>query len=300
MAWPGEQGLETREMPVARCLGCDYDVRGLDAAGHCPECGLPLWRSVERPLLRYAEPAWVERLALGTMLVSLSFPVALLWGWLIVGIAQVQGQPWPVGPGWSLAAWFVPALTAVVGFWLMTSRDPEQAVARFPVGRHAVRIVALACFLGTGVLIAIPEQAPALMPRPVVVDWRGLAATLVLFAMPLAGGLWAAHLARRLPEPTLARDIRRATATWCAMLLWLGLVGIVGRIVFGQTVINATGTRPWGVLSIDHWLIAVAAMVPAVLIGVVVFLWALSLVVELIGSIKGEAMLAQQGVKPGR
>src|SRR5947209_6633658 len=54
------------------CIGCGYDVRGLDGAGRCPECACPIARSIEarrqggtRPL-HLSDRRWVRRLTAGT------------------------------------------------------------------------------------------------------------------------------------------------------------------------------------------------------------------------------------------
>ena len=62
------------------CLRCGYDLRGLDPASHCPECGLSVSFTLNPPAaLCAAPPEWVRTLAIGAALFLLSFvliPVA--------------------------------------------------------------------------------------------------------------------------------------------------------------------------------------------------------------------------------
>ncbi len=41
------------------CRGCGYNLRGLRIEATCPECSIPIGRSVFGDLLRYCNPAWL-------------------------------------------------------------------------------------------------------------------------------------------------------------------------------------------------------------------------------------------------
>ena len=52
--------------PAVMCLRCGYDLRTVDAAGVCPECGLAAAVSTKpRERLQDCTPSWVRRVAVG-------------------------------------------------------------------------------------------------------------------------------------------------------------------------------------------------------------------------------------------
>ena len=70
--------------PDAVCLACGYDLAGLPASGDCPECALPIARSLDRPpLLRGADPGWLQRTHRGLSGLAAAMRV-LLWVILVV------------------------------------------------------------------------------------------------------------------------------------------------------------------------------------------------------------------------
>jgi len=53
----------------APCLRCGYDLASLPLEGVCPECALPVSRSVSGDLLRFADPRWSRRVHRGLRVV---------------------------------------------------------------------------------------------------------------------------------------------------------------------------------------------------------------------------------------
>src|SRR5688572_4870184 len=107
-----QNGLVTADVP---CRGCSYNLRGLSLGGRCPECGFPVGQSIHGNLLRYCEPAWVDRLARGVNLI--------LWGILVWIVATIAGgvlgatvHPWFEDIGLLLGG-----LVGLAGAWLLTT-----------------------------------------------------------------------------------------------------------------------------------------------------------------------------------
>jgi hypothetical protein len=59
------------------CLGCGYDLRGLDEKGDCPECGKPISETINIPDVWITHPDW------------LNLQIRLLW--CLVGLAVFSG-----------------------------------------------------------------------------------------------------------------------------------------------------------------------------------------------------------------
>ena len=54
--------LTSEDVP---CLNCGYNLRGLEEDGQCPECGVPIERSLHGNLLIYSSPEYVSSLHRG-------------------------------------------------------------------------------------------------------------------------------------------------------------------------------------------------------------------------------------------
>ncbi len=83
------------------CLNCGYNLRGINPAGTCPECGMSISIALREDHLQDAPEPWRRTVRLGTALVCLgtliSFPLL------------------NIGP-----------LLAAIGFWLVTVRQPQR------------------------------------------------------------------------------------------------------------------------------------------------------------------------------
>jgi len=71
------------------CVCCGYDLTGLPGAGVCPECALPIAKSLARSsLLRGADPAWLARTHRGLSLTAAAMRVFL---WMILAALGAFG-----------------------------------------------------------------------------------------------------------------------------------------------------------------------------------------------------------------
>jgi FtsH-binding integral membrane protein len=207
----------------APCRKCAYNLRGLSAAGRCPECGTPVGLSIHGDLLRYSDPQWLEMLVKG-----LTF---ILWGIVVVIVVNVLGGlvRTPIPPSW---IGIFAGLLAVYGAWLVTEPDPSGlGEAQYATSRKLVR-AALLVGLGHQVLEAIsntfvlPEW---LRPTLVII---GIAAGLAGVVGEFAKFVYLEKLALRLPNDQLARRARVIRfglgITLAALVVFAGIAAIAG------------------------------------------------------------------------
>jgi hypothetical protein len=102
---PGGDGMADGRPGVVKenvsCIHCDYNLRGLDPAGRCPECGSEIANSVLAPILKRTEPSglpylkWsvvgVAILALGGLLTAAPLWIARLDTSAIGGVLLTTG-----------------------------------------------------------------------------------------------------------------------------------------------------------------------------------------------------------------
>lgn len=67
----------------APCRRCNYNLRGLNRDGRCPECSFEISKSLIGKHLSHINPAWVSRIHKGTLLSG--------WGWVVTGILAAIG-----------------------------------------------------------------------------------------------------------------------------------------------------------------------------------------------------------------
>src|SRR3954471_4423184 len=104
------------------CRKCAYNLRSMSVNGRCPECGTPVGLSVQGDLLRYAEPAWLEKLRRGIHVIFAGIVLGLVGGFIAVAVSIATGrQDQPVNH----LAGLVAGLVTAVGTWLLTEPDPS-------------------------------------------------------------------------------------------------------------------------------------------------------------------------------
>jgi hypothetical protein len=206
------------------CVHCGYNVRGLPVDGRCPECGTPVSWSLRGDLLRHADPEWLDRLRLGTVL--------KLWNIVLgIGLGIVGAILVSVGvPQWMLLPLGV--LGGVLGLcasFAITTQEPRISLQEDTVTlRKVVRVFAVLAFLGTvsreaaeGIALGPgPQIAATLLQVAGVVAWVG---ELVYFR----------RFARRIPDESLARQT--------GVVLWASSIGLGLMLVFGVAVALITG-----------------------------------------------------------
>ena len=151
------------------CRRCGNDLRGELVVADCPGCGRSVLASLEPDLLVFADPQWVRQLGRGTLLLMLSFLLALVVGCVGGMIDSVTG--------WSLPTLLMMAAVGVVyaaAEWDLTRREPRP-FGVVETDEPFRRFTRTALCLGSGLLLA--DVVFLLVPWPALGHWF-LVATL--------------------------------------------------------------------------------------------------------------------------
>lgn len=183
------------------CRNCGYDLRGLDASGRCPECGLDIWPTVVHtvdptssrlPSLR--NPTAVgNALALLTLCMFLgALLMALPWVASALSDMQTDGgssnraeQWWDRLPGLD---WHYALLLIVAGIWgVWTLAPPRGSEPHGPVWDDIWRlVVGYSGWLASATMLARISDAQAVTqrhPRLVLALAAGVFAIIGLFGL---------------------------------------------------------------------------------------------------------------------
>ncbi len=238
------------------CLRCGYNLRGLDAASNCPECGLEIERSLRGGRLEFSQPAYLQRLRRGADLILTSFilflPAALALAFLSFSTPRGYSGGLTVTAYALLLAALValvaPALL-LVGWWLLTTPDEERrgVEARFS-SRRIARLLTptlAAAYLALLALIVLRQSAADIAAA---LGWRRVTAALIVLALVhiLASARYLQTLASRIEGEAMAMS---------AVGLW-----IAGGVTVASVVLAAWA---WPLLAI---------FAPVALIGVIICL----------------------------
>lgn len=234
------------EQPLAydrHCVACGYNLVGLDRAGRCPECALPVADSLRPGLAGTLDPQ-AKRL-LRRSVESLETAAA----------TQIVGFCMPLVMEIGLAVW-------AWGAWRLADL-PRLAPALAPLGPKALR-----ARIGAGLLIVTTVGGAAgvlALAQRTALAPGNLGALVAVGALVLTHAAAVAYsafttcdyleaLARRLPAADVARrcrSARRLSPLWGGgvavyhyiVLAWLGKAPEIGGFTAGLVVIAAAG---WG------------------------------------------------------
>lgn len=219
-----EHGRISRSIP---CLGCEYNLRGLEPEGRCPECGTPVGRTVFRSRLHFSDPRWLGRLQSGCTWLTIAIILTLC--------SPNTFDPDEVTPGALL--WVAIAVAMMfVGAWRLTSPEPGIAPKAGNAERTIVIRAVTAC---AAALHAFPTGIVFADAVPLVSLMFGISA--LLFAA--TGWMLAVHLAeyaRRIPDDRI-RNVTILTK-WI-LATSVGGFGLIGLIApwFGTTAQRTSG-----------------------------------------------------------
>jgi hypothetical protein len=223
------------------CVGCGYNLHGLDAAGVCPECGMDIHRSLRGDMLVYSAPDYLESLSRGARLIYILLIIRVCMIVLGIGIgilmsitlASATTPTLPVGililNGILAFCEIGIAGVMIVGWWWLSAPDPAIANQQKGDGlrqlvRYAILISGISAIISNALNVGGPAGgAPPMVVLNGLVSFVAIIMWVVAF---FASMLYIRWIARRIPEDTIVKDAGR--------LMWLGpLLFTVGLLCVG-------------------------------------------------------------------
>jgi hypothetical protein len=120
------------------CVGCGYDLFGLDPRGLCPECGRSIQESVFRPKLWEADAAWLKQQMAGMWLLAGFYGVMALTGLVSLAFNLVLMMMGPAYAGFggtfefylgmTIASMMLKVVLWIVIGWLLSRPNPMRGV----------------------------------------------------------------------------------------------------------------------------------------------------------------------------
>lgn len=206
------------------CLACGYSLEGIRSDRECPECGLPVARSLRGKLLRYSSPLYTRQLHLGMLLAEIGtcslIPVfginaGLLFGASSIGLSERDATM--VGSFCAFGA----SVVSMIGWWMCSQPDPALSVEDTSKGaRKLLRFVLGVEALAGVATFLIPLVLPASVSAGDIAESITGASMLVWLVRFVVSLIYLRALALRIPDGVLRRNAGR--------FLWLGpLVSVV-------------------------------------------------------------------------
>ncbi len=213
--------------PALMCLTCGFDLRGLSPPAVCPECGIPVERSLQGRLVRFGGADLRARLHQGALLVELAVTVRFAGILLGIVVSFMRAPGFITLHGLSTVGLLLGCAASGAGWWLLT--EPHPVIVDLPL-RASTRWLTLVLRVGecwlvlSGVAFLKPVIGSRLVGATGLV-WLGVVALWVL--THVISMVYLAGLGRRAPSGPLARN---------AMLVaWLVpvLLAVTAVLVFG-------------------------------------------------------------------
>jgi hypothetical protein len=210
------------------CRKCGYNLRGLNPAGQCPECGAAISISTGGDLLRYCDPDWLAKLARGAKLIVVGSIVVFLLSIAFGIVGAVIRTPPVIAVGTLIG--FAAGLLAVAGIWLVTEPDPSGiGEDRYGTSRQIIRITLIIGLAGS--VLQMATRLSTLHPR----------ASLILGSVQTVAGIanvigflaqlqYFSKLTQRIPDASLtarANFLKTALPVSYGALTILGILAVV-------------------------------------------------------------------------
>lgn len=261
-----EAGLIAEDLS---CRHCGYNLRTLSTKVQCPECGTAVGRSVHGDYLRYADPAWVRKLATGAMLLLVAIVLQVLLAGVITGVIIIQDYY----PKWTNVINIGINFMGGIGFWLMTSADPGSTEI---LGRQSLRksarilLIIWFCLAMSG-----PLRRGSIAVVHYSVDILNLAISIG-FAVAMLSCLKV--LMRRIPDKSLATSCRRFTVFLIVAMTYHEIANSIW--IFGAGSSFVIGSR-------------MTMFYLGMLLSIFKTVWAMRLTIRLHSAFLGAAQLAR-------
>lgn len=235
------------------CRKCSYNLRGLHCDGRCPECGTPIGLSLQGDLLRFADPDWVDKVALGLKII--------LWMILFATVAAILGGALShaVSPVLAPVIHFLASLISFYGVWFITEPDPSGIGEDPSITARKVIRVTLVVGLVSALLQIIAAAETFSGVVTFVLGGLILLAGIVALIGVFATFVYYEKLARRIPDDRLA--VRARFLKW-AYTIVLAVMAVAGGLMGLATAVGGSVGPGFGVL---------ACLMLPVLLGLIVF-----------------------------
>jgi hypothetical protein len=203
------------------CRRCGYNLRGLKPTGRCPECGQPVQTSLTDERLRYSDPAWVRKLAIGVRMLHYALLLTPLIPVAVTLLALFDEGGLGIPPQWTQTTAVSAAIALLAGAaWaalLLVMPEPHR-----PPGRERAWMGRLvrACTMAGSVSVAVLINGIGVPP--------GIRLVLVLLLAGLIVTGWFAllvqlcELARRIGDAELIRLCDRASIIAAVLTVAVG------------------------------------------------------------------------------
>ncbi len=243
--------LATDDVP---CRNCGFNLRGLTETGNCPECGAPIWNSIQEDLLIYSNAPYVAGLHRGLICVLIAWVLQLVLSLLtvvaMIGIiivtlrgAVAAGGGAGVG-GFAFTTTTSGLFNAIIqlamlplsflslyGWWLISAPDPGQKAG--DTGQKPRRIVRAAVIIiacTTTLSAATQFLALAVPAANFALFGIGFIALVASIAQFFASMLYLSWMGPRIPNATVHE--RAKLYMWLLPVIYLvGSCLVVGPIV---------------------------------------------------------------------
>lgn len=217
------------------CISCGYSLRGLDVQGDCPECGVPIEKSLGGNRLANADPLWFARIRRGQALISIGTTAS---AWVIVGfallglvLALLSTFAWnfllvilPAAMLVGAAAVVAGLIVCVTGAFMVTALEPRETLREQSVSARQLSRWSLLAAIGI-VVVGIGLQSVG----PLANQWW--MRMLVFFGAAIASATaiwwlfrWLEQLAERIPDFELKTQVVTRQRELCGVLVGLALV----------------------------------------------------------------------------
>lgn len=247
--------VEVRSTAGVACKQCGYALDGLTPEGLCPECGLPVERSLTDNQLRNSAPAYLASLHRGVFLILAGVITNVLNVFLGFGLGIMVSATLAPGVNFrvieigSIAIGTLGTIAVAWGWWLFSTPDPVFT-GRFD-GSNARKVVRVSVVVNAAISLAsgavaltLPKMGgglPAGGPTPggflllasILLGLLSLVAWAVSF---FASMLYLRWLCPRIPN--WKAQARAKTMMWLGPLLYtvgalcIGLGPLVAMVLY--------------------------------------------------------------------